>query len=103
VRVTIGDSQAIAEWDWLISYHGERLHAPAKWDDPAEDMTDADAVAACGLATTLTIPGVLSRMSVPRCSKCCRVTGYPPGKGSPKNDKRCRPLVEQRLVAELRG
>lgn len=90
-------SRVVAEWDWTRTRAGQRLHAPLVWDDPAEDMYVSDGVTACRVSGELWIPGVLSRLGMPRCRRCCRLVGMPTGNGSPKNDDACRPLVERRL------
>lgn len=49
---------------------------------------------ACGrTAAALFIPGIGSRLSLPRCTGCCRATGMKPGIGSPKNDDACRAVL----------
>lgn len=89
----------LGEWDWWQTPDGFRLHAAVV----VEYNADFDP---CGYGATLcrprrrtwlSIPGLLSRMSSPRCSHCCRILGYPHGSGSPKNDRRCRPSVVARL------
>ena len=45
---------------------------------------------ACGRSGRLSMPGVFSRMGAPRCKRCCRKTGVPPGNGAPFNDKPLR-------------
>lgn len=90
-------SLIVAHWDWVRTPAGKRLHAPMVWDDPHEEMYDPHGVTACRISGELLIPGLFSRMGLPRCRHCCRLTGMPPGKGSPKNDDACRPLVEARL------
>jgi hypothetical protein len=92
-------SRVVAEWDWTVLRSWRRLHAPDRWDDPREEMSDPTGRTACGRVGELSIPGMFSRLGLPRCRHCCRMTGMPPGDGSPKNDNACRPLVEQRLRA----
>lgn len=96
----------LADYDWLLAFTqsctGEceetdcncsdnQLHAPANsadWDDWDGDPHE-DGQTACGITATLAIPGVGSRMCLPRCPSCCDKLGYPHGDGSPKNDSRC--------------
>lgn len=92
-------SGEVALWDWIVTGRWDKLHAPAEWYDPAYDAYDEGALTACGLRGWFSIPGVFTRMGAPRCAHCCRITGYPRGKGSPKNDDACRPLVEATLTA----
>jgi hypothetical protein len=90
-------SRTVAEWDWVVTKSYSRLHAPLDWDDPEYHACVDDGRTACGLSGWLSIPGIFTRMGAMRCRHCCRMTRMPPGKGSPKNDDACRPLVEQRV------
>jgi len=90
-------SRRVVEWDWVTIGVGERLHCPIEWVDPDYDAYDEHGLTACGRRGWLSIPGVLTRMGATRCRFCCKKVGFPPGKGSPKNDDSCRPLVEERL------
>ncbi len=92
-------SRELAEWDWVVTRSWNRLHAPAEWDDPEGDGYDEEGATACGRRGWLSIPGLFTRMGAERCKHCCRMTGFPQGVGSPKNDKTLRPLVEQRIAA----
>lgn len=103
MTVVLEGSGAIAEWDWIVSGEGSKLHAPEDWVDPQYDAYDEHAYTACGRRGWYSIPGVFSRMGLDRCKRCCKARGYPPGKGSPKNDHACRPLVEARLAAAKDG
>lgn len=93
---------SIGRYDWYVSTAWNRLH----YVDPSEltaehrtDIEDSWAVftpvrMACGrTARRLYIPGIFSRMSKPRCIRCCEATGMPQGKGSPKNDDACRVIL----------
>lgn len=90
----------IGEWDWW--YTGTPnctvLHSATVTYDPIYDV-GGDGVTACGRKLRLWIPGIFSRMGLRRCTRCCDRLGFPQGIGSPKNDKKCRPLVERRLRA----
>jgi hypothetical protein len=92
----------IGEWDWWDTNRGNRLHAADVAYDPVRDV-GGDGITACSLKTELWIPGLFTRMELPRCSRCCKRLGYPQGKGSPKNDQACRPLVEARLATVRRS
>jgi hypothetical protein len=93
-------SRVVVEWDWVVTRSYNKLHAPLKWDDPEYHACVDDGRTVCGLTNRrLYIPGIFTRMGAERCRHCCRMTGMPQGKGSPKNDDACRPLVEQRLRA----
>jgi hypothetical protein len=42
----------------------------------------------CGIENRLmSMPGIISRMGLPRCAKCCDKLGVPRGEGAPFNDK----------------
>lgn len=95
----------ILEWDWAYteacSYDG-RLHHVATLESPDAEIAKewrSRGTSTCGLWNTWLIPGLISRMSRPRCSKCCDKLGWPRGVGSPKNDEALSPLVDARLRA----
>ena len=86
--------RAIMRYDWLYTSGGDRLHAYATGEFDEDYWGIRGGRFACGRRFRLAvIPGVLSRMYVMRCQGCCRATGYPQGKGSPKNDADCRELL----------
>ena len=91
----------VAEWDWVYTgtRDGMRLHHLATIVNPVTADADwrADGVSTCGLRKWWMIPGIFSRMGMPRCANCCARLGWPRGAGSPKNDEALRPLVEARL------
>lgn len=72
---------------WLVLPRSwDRLHRVAcgiVWDD--EDMTGGVGVTVCGLKGYLIMPGIFSRMGLPRCAHCCRIVGVPEGDGAPFN------------------
>jgi len=90
-------SRVTVEWDWVVNGGNRVLHAPRVWDDPEYWAQDDHGQTVCGYRGWLGIPGLFSRMDVPRCRTCCRITGMPEGDGSPKNDDWCRQVVEARL------
>ena len=82
----------IARVDWVYApTRFDRLHSPAEADyDPMGWLLE-DVTMACGWQVdSAFIPGIFSRMSLPRCSRCCDKLGLPRGTGSPKNDDACR-------------
>lgn len=97
----------IAEYDWLIDYSirpsRARLHAPTPdivkhyddWEEGIENygVNHGSVSALCGRSGDWSIPGVFSRMSVPRCARCCKLSRFPRGDGSPKNDQSCRDML----------
>lgn len=62
-----------------------RLHRVAEivWTD--DDMTRGVGATVCGRRGDLVMPGLLSRMGLPRCAHCCRLAGIPRGDGAPYN------------------
>lgn len=107
--VEMTEAQQLVEWDWLygkpryrVLHHGTQPAEAVGQDDwPVEGFGVATA---CGLTLRwAAIPGIFSRLAVPRCAKCCAKLGYPRGNGSPKNDDACRPLVEARIAAAKAG
>lgn len=90
----------IADYDWVYTTSGRRLHHPRLTSEQHAEceewggIYDEPVTLECGrTATTVLIPGVLSRLGTERCTRCCRATGLPNGKGSPKNDDRCRRIL----------
>lgn len=94
----------LAEWDWVyLSDRPRRLHHLSGFeDDPHKHYASVSAIgtSTCGIEGRFHIPGMFSRMGMPRCARCCDRLGWPRGVGSPKNDKALRPLVEARIGAE---
>lgn len=87
----------LGEWDWWYAAPYNVLHAAeVEYDTDLE--VSGSGVSACGWKAHFAIPGMFSRMGLRRCSKCCDKLGYPRGVGSPKNDPKCRKLVEARLL-----
>lgn len=94
-----------AAWNWVYTdtRHGRRLHHLARTRDPLKAVGlywRARGVSTCGIAATWVLPGVLDRMHMQRCARCCDLLGWPRGVGSPKNDPELRPLVEAELNDE---
>lgn len=96
------EDEILLEWDWLITPNGQRLHYAGLNRELAADLTYYGMVEniflACGRwVESASIPGIFTRMGAERCQLCCDRLGYPRGKGSPKNDDACRPLVEAKI------
>jgi hypothetical protein len=74
---------------WLVLPRWGALHRVAEiaWDDddPGE-MIAGSGLTVCGKRGRLVMPGVLSRMGLTRCPKCCKAMGIPNGRGCPGND-----------------
>lgn len=72
---------------WLVfPVSWSRLHrvSEIEWED--ENMIGGRGVTLCGRSGYLTMPGILSRMDLARCARCCRLAGVPRGDGAPFND-----------------
>jgi hypothetical protein len=98
--VTKTDAQELrelGEWDWWVLPTWNRLHAAEEFN--YDQWPVGDGRTACGRRGRLALPGILTRMGAHRCDHCCDRLGFPRGIGSPKNDKACRPLAEQRIAA----
>jgi hypothetical protein len=77
---------------WLVNRRWRVLHriAEIEWGsldggDEPEDMIRGKGVTVCGLRGEYWMPGIFSRMGLPRCSKCCKRLGIPSGDGAPFN------------------
>lgn len=83
-----------AEYDWVEGRTGDRLHHLAEVTENMDLVPlSAYGVTSCGRPGLWNIPGLFTRLSAMRCRRCCAALGYPPGKGSPKNDDACRKLL----------
>jgi hypothetical protein len=83
-----------ARFDWVVFGTWDRLHNPAEFAVDVDEWCCRDVTTACGLRRERAfIPGIFTRMGAERCSHCCDRSGYPRGKGSPKNDDGCRALL----------
>ena len=81
---------------WLTTEpRWKRLHAVpgTALDASDEDMLETLCeppwpvlAAVCGWTGEMTMPGVLSRLSLQRCGHCCRKLGIKPGNGTPANE-----------------
>jgi hypothetical protein len=94
------DGLPIADYDWIYTVKGNHLHHPQLTPEQHVEceewggIYDEEVTLDCGRkATTIMIPGVISRMGAERCEGCCRATGLPFGKGSPKNSDECRRIL----------
>lgn len=71
---------------WLVTPDGQRLHRVTAIDaDRLESHRCAEGRTACGLETSLSVPGMFSRMGLARCAHCCRAVGIERGDGAPYN------------------
>lgn len=62
------------------------LHRVARirWEGKG-DKIGGRGVTVCGRRGRLVMPGLFSRMGLPRCLQCCKGAGVEPGKGNPYN------------------
>lgn len=91
------------DYDWVTTRHYRALHHAMFTREQAKECEEDGGYyepvkLACGqTAPQVHIPGVFSRGGfgggLPRCVRCCKVTGLPEGNGSPKNDDECRRIL----------
>lgn len=86
--------------DWFVTKTWKMLHAVPDFDAEQREYiaenwgVKGPVKLACGrTAAEVYIPGMFTRMGAMRCKGCCRAMGFPPGKGSPKNDAECRKIL----------
>ncbi|MGW3144868.1 hypothetical protein ACWDG1_09335 [Streptomyces sp. NPDC001177] len=79
---------------WLTTGQWRRLHAipgdaitPDQMRAAIDDAEHVQAASACGLERPWDMPGIASRLGLPRCPHCCRALGIPPGNGTPANEE----------------
>jgi hypothetical protein len=77
---------------WLVLPSWNRLHRIASVDGYSRKMSrhgingePVVGVSACGRRGRFAMPGIVSRMGLERCVRCCDVVGVPKGKGAPYN------------------
>jgi hypothetical protein len=87
----------ISEYDWLVFDWSRALHALRALETLRQDGVSCIGTAECGRHGTLYIPGLGARVELDRCRTCCRATGMPQGMQSPKNDARCRAVMDARV------
>ena len=79
---------------WYYTANGERLHhlpgSGAPFWDQAVNEGGAMGLAACGQPGRYIAPGVMHRLGLPRCVRCCDSLGIPWGNGTPVNDEACQ-------------
>lgn len=78
---------------WKVLPSWQRLHRIARIDDfdhgdfneDPDDMTSILGVACCGAKGHFIMPGLFSRMGMPRCAHCARIAGVEDKPGIPGN------------------
>lgn len=80
-----GEEPWWAQWVYFFDEPKPTLHRieSVKWDwsYPAS----GPGVMKCGKSGVAEVPGVMSRLSCPRCPVCCAAVEIPEGKGNPIN------------------
>lgn len=73
--------------EWLVLESWRVLHhvGAIKWRD--QDRIVGKGTASCGAIGEFMMPGVFSRLGLPRCKHCCRRTKTADGLGHPLNGK----------------
>lgn len=76
---------------WSRLHAIRREYLPPEDEALVESLTDGEGgwpmeTAVCGRTQEWTMPGVLSRLSMPRCGHCCRRLGLKAGNGTPANE-----------------
>jgi hypothetical protein len=87
-----GGGVSVVELCWLVTSSGSSLHHGSFTGD-VDNEVSGEGRTDCGIESVLSVPGIFTRMSAPRCRRCCAATGMPEGTGSPKNDDDCRRLL----------
>jgi len=72
---------------WLVLPSWNRLHrvSEIEWDKEYGGKIRGHGKTVCGREGFLMMPGVMSRLGLPRCKHCCWSMGIPPGEGNPYN------------------
>jgi hypothetical protein len=70
---------------WLVTPRWRRLHRISNIAYQNDERISGDGVSCCGIRGRFTMPGIFSRMDLPRCDRCCRAAGIPAGEGAPFN------------------
>ena len=71
---------------WWVLPGWRRLHRVSELvPDRLHGHALGEGVTVCGQRGSLAMPGLFSRMGLPRCAHCCRILGCPPGDGAPYN------------------
>jgi len=72
---------------WLVLPSWNRLHrvSQIEWIDAWDGLLYGRGKTVCGREGELCMPGVVSRLGLPRCKHCCRAMGLPAGDGNPYN------------------
>lgn len=78
-----------------IALHRVRSMKNEDWEADGYVPIGGPGETVCGIKARLHMPGVFSRMGAPRCRKCCKMIGIPPGAGIPFNNSEKNLTPEQ--------
>lgn len=84
--------------EWLVLPSWGKLHKLRDATELREDYVPIGVIGTteCGRAGWLVMPGIFSRMGLPRCTQCCRKLHLPVGDGAPQNDKQLQARWDKR-------
>lgn len=91
--------ETTAKYDWFVTRKANALHYARLTPDQCVQLQENGIARGaiklyCGIRVPmLTIPGVLNRLGLYRCKRCCKMLHIPPGLGSPRNDPECRKIL----------
>jgi hypothetical protein len=82
---------------WRVLHRVARVYEmdAEDWGEPYDgwvEFTHIFGATCCGREGTLSMPGMISRMCMPRCAHCCRAAGVERGDGIPGNGGRSGPM-----------
>jgi hypothetical protein len=94
---TAYDVAASNKLAWVTTARWERLHTLKQfyldtdpnslWEYLEEDGAARAHRTVCGRLVFIRLPGIFSRMGLPRCAYCCDKVGVPRGFGAPANHR----------------
>jgi len=76
------------KYNWVTTNNGDTLHRVNDYDRwpwmymNGDDRFSKDVMTACGRDMLAVVPGLLTRMDMPRCKACCRAVGCAQGVGA---------------------
>jgi hypothetical protein len=70
---------------WLVTNKWDVLHriSTIEWEE--DELISGSGISVCGIKDNFSMPGILSRMGLRRCPKCCALLEIPVGEGAPFN------------------
>ncbi|HXJ63997.1 MAG TPA: hypothetical protein VNN79_09600 [Actinomycetota bacterium] len=88
-----------SKYVWLVTGEWRRLHYVPAVDDRDDhisglafwetywDGRHVPMAAICGTKAEWQLPGILSRIGLDRCARCCDILGIERGHGAPMNER----------------